>query len=139
MSDLPDVPPVTPYLTVSDAEAAILFYRRAFDSREVSRVEAQDGRRLMHAALALNGGLVMLSDDFPEFNDGRRKAPGPDGETGVTIHLNVTDVDSAMARAVAAGAKVLMQPADMFWGQRFGKLRDPFGHEWSLGGPVKGG
>jgi PhnB protein len=138
MSDFPEVPPVTPYLTVSDAEAAIRFYQHAFASREVSRVKAQDGKRLMHAALVLNGGMVMLSDDFPEFNEGRRKAPVPDGETGVTIHLHVTDVDALMARAVAAGAKVLMLPADMFWGERFGKLRDPFGHEWSLGGPAKG-
>jgi PhnB protein len=139
MSELPDVPPVTPYLTVSDAGAAILFYQRAFEAREINRVEAQDGRRLMHAALALNGGMVVLSDDFPEFNDGRGKAPGPDGETGVTIHLKVIGVDAVMARAVTAGAKVLMPPADMFWGERFGKLRDPFGHEWSLGGPVTGG
>jgi PhnB protein len=57
----------------------------------------------------------------------------------VTIHLNMTDVDAVMARAVAAGAKVLMPPADMFWGERFGKLRDPFGHEWSVGGPVREG
>lgn len=75
MNEPPEVPPVTPYLTVSDAEAAIRFYQRAFEARETSRVAAEDGKRLMHAALALNGGIVMLSDDFPEFSDGRRKAP----------------------------------------------------------------
>jgi PhnB protein len=136
MSDLPEIPPVTPHLTVSDAKAAVAFYQRAFAARETRRMEAEDGRRLLHAALALNGGVVMLSDDFPEFNGGRRRAPGPEGGTGVTIHLNVTDVDAAMARAIAAGATALMQPADMFWGQRYGKVRDPFGHEWSLGGPL---
>jgi PhnB protein len=137
MSEFKDIPPVTPYLTVSDARAAVQFYQRAFNARETNRMEAEDGKRLMHAALALNGAMVMLADDFPEFNDGRHKAPGPDGGTAVTIHLNVADVDAVMARAVAAGAKALMGPADMFWGQRLGKLRDPFGHEWSLGGPVK--
>ena len=139
MSDLPEIPPITPYLTVSDADAAIAFYQRAFDAREIRRMAAEDGKRLLHPALTLNGGTVMLSDDFPELNGGRRKAPDPDGETGVTIHLNVSDVDAVASRAVAAGAKTLMAPADMFWGERFAKLRDPFGHEWSLGGPVKGG
>jgi PhnB protein len=138
MSDFGGVPPITPYLTVFDARAAIEFYQRAFGASESSRMEADDGKRLLHAALALNGSMVMLSDDFPEFNGGQRKAPGPEGGTGVTIHLNVADVDAVMAKAVTAGARALMEPADMFWGQRFGKLRDPFGHEWSLGGPVKG-
>ncbi len=138
MSDTPPLPPVTPHLTVSDAKAAILFYQQAFDAHETLRMDAEDGKRLMHAALALNGGVVMLCDDFPEFNNGRRKAPGPDGGTGVTIHLSVPDVDAVVARAVAAGAKTLMEPADMFWGERYAQVRDPFGHEWSLGGPVKG-
>jgi PhnB protein len=136
MSDLPEIPPVTPHLTVSDGNAAVAFYQQAFAARETNRMEAEDGKRLLHAALALNGGVVMLSDDFPEFNGGQRRAPGPEGGTGVTIHLNVTDVDAAMARAVAAGAITMMAPADMFWGQRYGKVRDPFGHEWSLGGPL---
>jgi PhnB protein len=133
-----EIPPITPHLTVSDAKAAVDFYQRAFNGRETRRTEAEDGKRLLHAALALNGSVVMLSDDFPEFNGGRRLAPGPAGGTGVTIHLNVADVDAVIAQAMAAGAKVLMEPADMFWGQRYGKLRDPFGHEWSVGGPVKG-
>jgi len=133
-----DFPPVTPHLTVSDAKAAIAFYRRAFDASEIRRMDAEDGRRLLHAALALNGGLVMLCDDFPEYNGGQRKAPGPDGGGGVTIHLNVTDVDTAVTRAEAAGAKTIMDPADMFWGERYAKIRDPFGHEWSIGGPLAG-
>jgi PhnB protein len=135
MSDSPVIPPITPHLTVSDARAAIRFYQLAFDATETNRMEADDGRRLLHAALALNGSMVMLCDDFPEFNSGRRRAPGPEGGTGVTIHLNVADVDAVMAQAVAAGATALMEAADMFWGQRYGKLRDPFGHEWSVGGP----
>jgi PhnB protein len=138
MSDSPAIPPITPYLTVSDARAAIDFHRRAFDANETNRMEAEDGKRLLHAALALNGAMVMLSDDFPEWNHGRSRAPGPEGGTGVTIHLAVGDVDTVMAKAEAAGATVVMPPADMFWGERFGKMRDPFGHDWPVGGPVKG-
>ena len=102
-------------------------------------MEAEDRKRLLHAALAINGAMVMLCDDFPEYNNGQRKAPDPDGGTAVTIHLNVPDVDPFVTRAAAAGAKILMRPADMFWGERYAKLRDPFGHEWSVGGPLKGG
>ena len=86
----------------------------------------------MRAALTLNGEMVVLSDDFPEFDERRRKTPGPDGETGAPIHPNVTDADAVAARA-AADATLLMQPADNFLGERFGKLSDPFGHEWSSG------
>jgi PhnB protein len=89
MSESVRIPPVTPHLTVSDAWAAIGFYRRAFDAPEITHVEAKEGKRLLHAALAMNGALVMLCDDFPGFNMGRRKAPGPEGGAGVTIHLNV--------------------------------------------------
>jgi PhnB protein len=134
-----EIPPITPYLTVSDAAAAVVFYQNAFGAVETRRMEAEDGKRLLHASLAMNGALVMLSDDFPEYNNGQSKAPGPDGGTAVTIHLNVPDVDPVVTRAAAAGAKILMGPEDMFWGERFAKLRDPFGHEWSVGGPVKGG
>src|SRR5580658_6224355 len=123
MGDLPEIPPVMPHLTVSDAKAAIAFHRRAFAARETRRMDAKHGKRLPHGALALNGGVVMLSDDFPGFNGGKRRAPGPEGGSGVTIHLNVPDVDAAVAQAVAAGAATLIAPADVFWGQRYGKLR----------------
>ncbi len=98
---------------------------------------AEDGRRLLHASLALNGAVVMLCDDFPEFNEGRSRAPSEQVAPPITIHLEVPDVDAALARAAEAGAVVVMPANDMFWGQRYAKLRDPFGHEWSLGGPLK--
>jgi PhnB protein len=127
---------VTPYLTVSDAGAAIAFYVRAFGAEERGRMMADDGKRVLHAALGLNGGALMLSDDFPEYSNGVARAPQPGRPTGVTIHLDVADTDAAFARAIAAGAEPLMPPADMFWGDRYAKLRDPFGHEWSLATPL---
>lgn len=133
--DQPPTPPVVPYLVVADAMAAIAFYQRAFGAEAQFRMPADDGKRLLHASVAINGGIVMLSDDFPEYHGGQPRAPKPGGQTPVTIHLEVGDVDAALARAVVAGALVVMPAADMFWGQRFAKLQDPFGHEWSLGGP----
>jgi PhnB protein len=131
------LPPVAPYLTVAGAAAAIAFYERAFDAVELGRTAAEDGARIRHAALRINGGLVMLSDDFPEFNGGVSRAPAPGRHSGVTIHLDVPDTDAAFARAIAAGAAPLDAPADMFWGDRYARLRDPFGHEWSLGAPTR--
>jgi PhnB protein len=125
-------PPITPHLTVSDAAAAIEFYKAAFGAEEMFRLPAPDGRRVMHCSLQLNGGRVMLNDDFPEFCDGKRHAPDATGGSGVTIHLEVGDVDAAFARAVKAGAAIVMPVADMFWGDRYGVLRDPYGHSWSL-------
>ena len=126
---------VTPYLVVSNGEHAIEFYRKAFGAEELYRMPAPDGRRLMHASLTINGSCVMLADEFPEHGGNR----GPDmvGSTTVTIHLQVPSADKAFARAVAAGATVIMPLADMFWGDRFGKLRDPFGHEWSIAHHVR--
>ena len=131
MSNVPPAPPpVSVYLTVSDAPAAIAFYVKAFGAKELRRQPAPDGKRLIHAALDINGGLVMLSDDFPELSGGTSSLPA--GVTGVTVHLDLPDVDGTFASAVEAGAKVTMPLADQFWGDRYGKLRDPFGHHWSL-------
>jgi PhnB protein len=126
---------VTPYLVVSSAEHAIAFYKKAFGAAELYRMPAPDGRRLMHASLQINGSCVMLSDEFPEH--GGNRAPDMVGSTTVTIHLQVPSADKAFAQAVAAGATVIMPLADMFWGDRFGKLRDPFGHEWSIAHHVR--
>jgi PhnB protein len=130
-------PPVTPHLTVAAAADAIAFYIRAFDAVDLGRALAKDGKRLLHAAVRINGGMVMLSDDFPEYSGGQSRAPTSGRHTGVTIHLDVSDVDAVFARAVAAGAEPLDPPADMFWGDRYARLRDPFGHEWSLGAPTR--
>ncbi len=125
---------VTPYLVVSNGEHAIEFYKKAFGAGELYRMPAPDGR-LMHASLEINGSCVMLSDEFPEH--GGNRAPDMIGSTTVTIHLQVPNADKAFAQAVAAGATVIMPLADMFWGDRYGKLRDPFGHEWSIAHHVR--
>ncbi|MFO0619668.1 MAG: VOC family protein [Polyangiaceae bacterium] len=129
---LPAPPPLAPYLTVSSAADAIDFYGRAFGAEEVSRQPTPDGKKIIHAALRVNGALVMLSDDFPEMSGGKSRTPQAFGGTAVTLHLNVGDVDAQWARATAAGAKVVMPLADQFWGDRYGIVEDPFGHRWSM-------
>jgi PhnB protein len=129
-------PAVSPHLVVDDAAAAIDFYVKAFDAVEYGRVPGPDGK-LIHAALNINGFMVMLNDDFPEYNDGKSSTPIALGGTPVTIHLTVTNVDSKFQQAIDAGATVLQPLEDQFWGDRFGVLRDPFGHQWSLGQPVR--
>jgi PhnB protein len=129
-------PAVIPHLVVDDAAAAIDFYVKAFGATELGRVPGPDGK-LIHAALTINGSTVMLNDDFPEFNDGKSTTPTALGGTPVTIHLTVTDVEAKFAQAVDAGAEVVMPLEDQFWGDRYGMVRDPFGHQWSLGQPVR--
>lgn len=129
-------PAVIPHLVVDDSAAAIDFYVKAFGATELGRMPGPDGK-IVHAAVAINGFTVMLNDDFPEFNDGKSTTPKALGGTPVTIHLTVTDVDEKFARAVEAGAEVVMALDDQFWGDRYGVVRDPFGHQWSLGQPVR--
>ena len=123
---------VLPYLTVRDGHAAIDFYERAFGATNVQKMLADDGKRLMHARMTINGGLLMLSDDFPEYMGGQSGAPSADHPTGTVLHIQVDDADAAFDRAVAAGATVVMAPADMFWGDRYCQVKDPFGHKWSI-------
>ena len=130
-ANLPPPPPVTPYLTVHDARRAIAFYERAFDARVLGRQDTPDGAKVIHAALSIHGGLVMLSDDFPEMT-GAPRSPEALGGAPVTIHLDLADVDAVWERALAAGAQVAMPLADQFWGDRYGVLVDPLGHRWSL-------
>ena len=129
-------PAVLPHLTVDDAAAAVDFYVKAFDGVELARIPRHDGK-LIHAAVQINGTTVMLADDFPEMNDGKPSHPKALGDTPVTIHLVVTDVDTQFQRAVDAGATVVMPVDEQFWGDRYGILRDPFGHQWSMGQPVR--
>jgi PhnB protein len=129
-------PAVSPHLVVGDGAAAIDFYVKAFSAVELGRVPGPDGK-LMHAALQINGSTVLLNDDFPEYNDGKSSTPIALGGTPVTIHLTVTDVNSKFQQAVDAGATVVSPLEDQFWGDRYGVLRDPFGHHWSLGQPVR--
>jgi PhnB protein len=129
-------PAVYPHLVVDDAAAAIDFYVKAFGATEYGRVPGPDGK-LVHAALNINGSTVMLNDDFPEMSGGKSMTPTSLGGTPVTIHLVVTDVEDKFQRAVDAGATVVAPLEDQFWGDRYGMVRDPFGHQWSLGQPVR--
>ena len=119
---------VTPYLTVNDGAKAIEFYKRAFGAQERSRMEGPPGK-IGHAELKIGDSIIMLSDEMP---GGGNRAPQSLGGTAVNIFLYVNDVDSVFDQAVKAGAKPDMPPSDMFWGDRFGKLTDPFGHSWSV-------
>jgi PhnB protein len=125
---------LTPHLGIGGGRAAeaIDFYKSAFGAEELLRHPADDGKRLLHAHLTINGASLMLADDFPEYT-GREAGP----PEGVTLHLQVTDADAAWKRAVDAGATVKMELADQFWGDRYGQIQDPFGHKWSIGAPVK--
>ena len=121
---------VTPYLTVIGAKKASEFYQKAFAAEELSRQEADDDR-LIHCHLRINGDDVMMSDAFPEHT-------GDSGENprGVTLHIQVADPHAWWDRAVAAGATPTMPMDVQFWGDRYGQLKDPFGHAWSIGGPA---
>lgn len=124
---------VVPHLTASPAGEYIDFLKRAFGAVEHYRLTAPDGKTVAHAQLSFGGAPVMLADEFPMPHATRTpKALG--GTTG-GLHLVVPDVDAAFAKAVAAGATAVMPPADMFWGDRYGKVVDPFGHHWSLATP----
>jgi len=119
---------LTPHLICAGAADAIEFYKKAFNAVETSRLPGPEGK-LMHAMLRIGDSALMLNDEYPEWG-----GLGPKSYKGspVTIHLYVNDVDAAFAQAVAAGAKVTMPIADMFWGDRYGMLEDPFGHKWSI-------
>ncbi|MYN44358.1 VOC family protein [Pseudoduganella sp. FT93W] len=119
---------VTPHLVCEGAADALAFYIKAFNAREIMRLPGKEGR-LMHASIQIGDSVVMLADDFPEYG-----GLGPKALKGspVTLHLSVADVDAAYAQALAAGAQSRMEPADMFWGDRYAQVTDPFGHHWSL-------
>lgn len=119
---------VSPHLVCDDASAAIDFYKRAFGAVEMMRLPTPSGK-LAHACVTINEAPVMLVDENAEFG---MLGPKALGGTPVTIHLMVDDVDSFVARAQEAGATVVMPVADMFWGDRYGVLEDPFGHHWSV-------
>jgi PhnB protein len=117
---------VVPYLRVKGAAKAIEFYTKAFGAKERMRMPGPDGR-LMHAELEIGSGAIYLCDEFPEM--GGQTMPPNDASM---VHLNVPDCDAVWRQAMAAGATATMPLQDMFWGDRFGKFKDPFGHEWSI-------
>lgn len=119
---------LTPHLVCAGAAAAIEFYKRAFNAVEIHRMPGEDGK-LMHAAIRIGDSVLMLVDEAPAWG---LLGPLARQGTSVILHHYVADADAAMAQAVAAGATVTMPLADMFWGDRYGQLRDPYGHCWSL-------
>jgi PhnB protein len=120
---------LTPHLIVKGASQAIEFYKKAFGAEEIVRMPWPDGQSVMHAELKIGDSRLFLADEFPKMG-----SLGPQGTAGtpIGIHVYVEDVDAAFNSAVAAGAQVRMPVADMFWGDRYGIVVDPFGHRWSF-------
>jgi PhnB protein len=129
---------LTPHIQIGDKRAAeaIEWYTKAFGATEMRRQAASDSDpRLLHAHLIINGASLMLHDEFPEYVG--PADVGAAGGSGLTLHLQVDDTDAWFDRAVKAGARAAMPPADMFWGDRYGQVVDPFGYRWSIGHPIK--
>jgi PhnB protein len=120
---------ITPHLVVKGASEAIEFYKQAFAAEEIRRLPGPDGKSIIHAEIKIGDSRLFLVDEFPDMGC---VAPKSSGGSPVAIHLFVEDVDSVFKAALAAGAKERMPVADMFWGDRYGRLVDPFGHEWSV-------
>jgi PhnB protein len=126
-------PTLTPHIVCAGAADAIDFYRKAFGAEELMRIPGEDGK-LMHAAISIDGAMLMLVDENPAWGI---QGPLALGGSPVTLHLNVTDADAAIAKAEAAGATVVMAAHDAFWGDRYGLVKDPFGHSWSFAHPLR--
>lgn len=125
---------VTPHLICDGASAAIDFYVKAFGAAELMRLPSPQEGKLMHAGIRIGDSMIMLADEHPECDSrGPRSLQG----TPVTLHLQVEDADALFARAVEAGAEVIMPVTDMFWGDRYGVVQDPFGHRWSIATQVR--
>jgi uncharacterized glyoxalase superfamily protein PhnB len=122
-----------PYLCVKNAEQAIAFYTQAFQAKEKFRLAEPSGR-IGHAQLDFNGTILMLSDEFPEYEI---RGPHAIGGTPVTIHLHVDDADAIIRKAVELGATVEREPQDQFFGERSGTIHDPFGHRWNIGHSIE--
>ncbi|MCW7538177.1 VOC family protein [Aquabacterium sp. A7-Y] len=119
---------VTPYLTIRGAAGAIEFYKKAFGAVETLRMPSPDGL-ISHAEITINGAIVMLHDETDQWP---ARSPTTIGDSGTTLMLYVDDVDVVMQRAVDAGATVTMPAANQFYGDRCGKITDPYGHKWSI-------
>ena len=119
---------LTPHIVVQDGVAAIEFYKLAFGAQEMSRLLAPDGKILMHAQLKIGDSMLMLGSEFPP----NALSPKSRGGTSTFLHLYLADADAACQRAVQAGCKIIMPVSDTFWGDRYGVVEDPFGHQWSL-------
>jgi PhnB protein len=134
MAHAPNIPPIQPHICVKGGDDAIRFYETAFGARTTEKHAAEDGVRVFHANLEMFGGEIMLHDEFEEFGKDVL-APTTRGGASMTININLKapdEVDAAIGRAEAAGADVILAPQDVFWGSRYGKVRDPFGHVWAF-------
>jgi PhnB protein len=125
---------LTPYLTVRGAERAIEFYQQAFGAVVRGGIAKGPDGKVMHAELKIGDSIIMLSDEHPGFG---ALSPETIGGSGMGLHVYLEGVDAAFERAVKAGAQVEMPVMDQFWGDRYGKLKDPFGHKWSLATHIK--
>jgi PhnB protein len=125
---------LTPILVVSDAHAAIAFYTEAFGAVEIARIPAPDTRRLLHVRTAVFGSIFVFMDEIPELAGARSRFHTPDrlNGTSVSLHLQVADAQRVWQRAIAAGATGVVPLAEQFWGELYGRLKDPFGHEWTI-------
>ena len=133
MSPTPQKPDrLIPEIFVNDGVGAMKFYQRAFAATEVSRMLSDDGKKLLHGELTILGHLLYVCDEFTAQEGGTCKSPRTLGGTPARMMLQVDDADATFARAVKAGAEVMMPLEDMFWGARYGKLKDPYGHEWGI-------
>jgi len=119
---------ITPHMIVPDAGKAIEFYKKALGAQETERYMTPDGQRVMHAQLKVGDSMLMLASEHPP----TCVSPKTRGGTSVSLHLYVENADATFDRAVKAGCTVKMPMADQFWGDRYGQVADPFGHEWSF-------
>jgi PhnB protein len=127
------IPPITPYLVVSDAAAAVAFYKKAFGAVQDGEEHLLPGTdKIMHVRLLINGSLIMLADDCGTMMGAKPSTPEALGGSPITLALQLEDVQTFWDTAVAGGATVTMPLADMFWGDRYGQVTDPFGHKWSM-------
>lgn len=120
---------ITPHIVVKDIPAAIAYYEKVFGAREILRMPAPDGSMVLHAEIQIGDSRMMMAEEMPDWGS---TSPLSLGGTGVSLHLYVEDVDATYEAAVAAGGQGVNPPADMFWGDRFGRIVDPFGHSWGL-------
>lgn len=127
---------VTAYLTVNNAADAMEWYREVFDATEIYH-HTGPGGKYIHLEMSIGGGVMMLADDFPEMGGGTSNLPEAIGGSPVTLHIYVPDVDQVFDKALALGATESVPVSEMFWGDRFGKFTDPYGHVWSVATKVK--
>ena len=129
----PGMHSVTPHLVCAGAADAIAFYKKAFNAQELAQLAGPDGK-LMHGLIKIGDSMLMLVDEYPQWDS---LGPKARNGTSVTLHLYVEDADAQFKQAIDAGCSVRMPLADMFWGDRYGVVQDPFGHLWSIATHVR--